>query len=130
MRIGMKTERSTRELGRFLVGGTSAVVTDFLMYRLLLACSVEVGLAKLLGFILGSVTGFLINKYWTFESKGALPREILKYALLYACSCALNVSVNQATLAGGASIWLAFLFATGASTIMNFLGQKFFVFRG
>ena len=118
-----------KELGRFLIGGSSAVITDYLVYTLLLKFLVMVSAAKLIAFVSGSIVGFIINKFWTFESKGLLRYEIIKYAILYAITAYLNVFVNNLALNYFLPTWLAFLFATGASTIANFLGQKFFVFR-
>ena len=118
-----------KELGRFLIGGSSAVITDYLVYTLLLKFLVMVSAAKLIAFVSGSIVGFIINKFWTFESKGLLRYEIIKYAILYAITAYWNVFVNNLALNYFLPTWLAFLFATGASTIANFLGQKFFVFR-
>ena len=125
----MKKFTSQKELARFIVGGSSAVATDFVTYKLMVYLGSDISVAKLLSFVLGSLVGFVINKYWTFESDGRIKKGLTKYALLYSVTAGLNVSVNNVSLGAGMPTWLAFLFATGASTIANFLGQKFFVFR-
>lgn len=125
----MRTVTSKRELSHFIVGGSSAVITDYVTYRFMVAMGIEVSLAKLISFVLGSMVGFVINKYWTFESKGLVHLEMFKYAVLYAVTAGLNVSVNHFSLDVGLPTWLAFFMATGASTVANFVGQKFFVFR-
>ncbi len=118
-----------RELLRFLVGGGSAVAVDFLSYRLLLLLGLAVNPAKAVSYVLGAAVGFLINKLWTFESKRFEPLEIVRYIALYAVSAAANTLVNHLVLGWLGYGLLAFLAATGVSTVMNFLGQKFFVFR-
>lgn len=124
----MRAVTNKKELSRFIVGGCSAVLTDYLTYLLMVRAGIDVAAAKLISFMLGSLVGFVINKYWTFESDGKVQRELMKYALLYAVTAGLNVLVNQMALCQGFPTWIAFLFATGASTIANFLGQKFLVF--
>jgi len=118
-----------KELLRFLVGGGSAVVTDFIAYKLLMLAGLDRNLSKAISFILGSAVGFVINKCWTFESKGFSGREILRYVILYSCTAAINTLVNKIALMIVPVEVLGFLCATGVSTVLNFLGQKFFVFR-
>lgn len=119
---------SLGEVCKFGVGGGSAVLTDFAGY-LVLRNVTGVSAAKGISFVMGSVVGFVINKLWTFGSRRFSWREILRYILLYAVSAAVNTAVNKGVLAVSHSAGLGFLAATGVSTVMNFVGQKFFVFR-
>lgn len=119
---------NVKEILKFCVGGGSAVVVDFVVY-LFLKQHISVSVAKAISFVSGAAVGFVINKLWTFESKTFKPSEILKYILLYACSATANTLVNKGVLTLFNITVLAFLCATGVSTIMNFLGQKFFVFK-
>ncbi len=117
------------EILKFCVGGFSAVAADYLFYRLFQHIGMEIWASKALSYIIGAAIGFVINKLWTFNSKKFKTSEIIKYVILYAVSAGINAAVN------GLVIWLfdikllAFLAATGVSTVINFLGQKFFVFR-
>lgn len=111
------------------MGGGSAVLVDFLVYNLLLFLGAETWAAKTVSYISGAVVGFIINKFWTFNSPEFHGSEIVKYIILYAVSAAANALVNSAVIAWLGWKIFAFLAATGTSTIMNFLGQKFFVFR-
>ncbi|MBR4639200.1 MAG: GtrA family protein [Butyrivibrio sp.] len=122
-------EFSTKEILKFLVGGGSAVLVDYLTYRLFLHIGLNISLSKSISYVLGAAVGFVINKLWTFESKGFSKIEIVKYIILYACSALANTVVNRVILWILAIQVVAFLCATGVSTIINFLGQKFFVFR-
>jgi putative flippase GtrA len=119
----------TKELLRFLVGGGSAVVTDYILYRLLIFAGLNLSVSKAISFICGAAVGFVINKLWTFESKKFSKGEILRYVILYAVTAAINALVNKGVLILFDISILAFLCATGVSTVLNFLGQKFFVFR-
>ena len=117
-----------KEVLKFCVGGGSAVIVDLVVY-LLLKHWISVSASKALSFVAGAAVGFVINKLWTFESRSFKPLEILKYVILYTCSAIANTVVNKGVLALVDITLLAFLCATAVSTVMNFLGQKFFVFR-
>ena len=122
------SEIKLKELLRFLVGGGSAVVTDYLVYRLLLFWNCDISLSKAVSYICGAAVGFVINKLWTFESKGFSKMEVVRYIILYAFSACMNAGVNKLVLMVVGIQLLAFLCATGVSTVLNFVGQKFFVF--
>lgn len=124
----MNNKFDVKEILKFLVGGGSAVLVDALVYAVLKQY-IDISVAKAVSYILGAIVGFLINKFWTFDSKQFRISEIGKYILLYTCSALANTGVNRLVLWVIPSTVFAFLCATGTSTIMNFLGQKFFVFE-
>ena len=124
----IKCKFEIKEILKFLVGGGSAVVVDALFYAILKAY-IDFSVAKAISYILGAFVGFIINKLWTFESKKFKVAEIYKYIILYACSALVNTGVNKFVIWIIPSTVFAFLCATGTSTVMNLLGQKFLVFR-
>jgi putative flippase GtrA len=117
------------EILKFIVAGFSAVFTDSLVYFLLIRYLNE-SFSKAISFISGTIVAFIINKFWTFNKPNYSLREIFKFAVLYSSTLIVNVSVNFLVLSVLPS-WriFAFLCATGASTVLNFLGQKFWVFK-
>lgn len=117
-----------KEIFRFLIGGGSGVLTDYICYCILIEMGIFLSISKGISYILGAIVGFIINKLWTFQSKQFQISEIRKYVILYICSAIINMIINKGTLWLFSSSWFAFLCATGTSTIINFLGQKFFVF--
>ncbi len=126
----MEANRITKkELIRFLIGGGSAVFTDYITYKLFMTAGIDRNVAKGLSFICGSIVGFVINKLWTFESEGFKKDEILRYVMLYTCTACVNALINKIVLMVIAVEMAGFLCATGVSTVLNFLGQKYFVFR-
>lgn len=122
-----KTKKTVIELMKFGVGGGSAVLTDFIVY-ILLKSLIDMNIAKAISFVMGSIVGFIINKLWTFESRHFCWKEVIKYIILYAFSATVNSLVNKLTYNLFEVTIVAFLVATGVSTIINYLGQKFFVF--
>ena len=124
----LRTIKKKEVLG-FLVGGTSAVFVDYVSYLLLLYLGVERSISKATSYVLGAIVGFVINKFFAFDSRKFSTGEIYRYALLYACTAGANTLTNSMVLLICSWTLFAFIIATSVSTILNFLGQKFFVFN-
>ena len=117
------------QVSRFLITGVSAVLIDFGTYLLLINI-MGYDLAKTISFVFGSVFAFIFNKLWTFEKKFFLFSELTKFSALYSSTLILNVFVNKTILLIDSSfLILGFLIATFVSALVNFLGQKFIVFK-
>lgn len=117
-----------KEILKFLVGGGSAVVVDAVVY-VLLKQHLNIFAAKAISYITGAIVGFIINKLWTFRSRNFRISEIYKYIMLYFFSALINTLINKVVMFLFSNTVFAFLCATGTSTIINFLGQKFMVFN-
>lgn len=117
-----------KELKRFLVAGLSAVGTDLASYYLLLNF-LSHDVAKGISFLLGTIVAYIINKYWTFEKHEKSYTEILKFGVLYSVTLGVNVMTNKIVLEMTEIVFLGFLIATGVSMVLNFIGQKWWVFR-
>jgi putative flippase GtrA len=117
-----------KELKRFLVAGFSAVGTDLATYYISLNFF-NTDIAKAISFFLGTIVAFIINKYWTFEKHEKSYQEIVKFGLLYSATLGANVMTNKIVLDMFSITLVAFLIATGVSTVLNFIGQKWWVFR-
>ena len=141
-----------RQGSRFIIAGIMAVSADFGAYFLLIDLLGH-HFSKLLSFIFGSIIAFFINKLWTFRQANlsAPPattsyHEALRFATLYLSTMGINVGVNALVIGLypilafkpsmiffdfviAINLWLAFFVATATSTILNFLGMKFWVFR-
>lgn len=120
--------RTKKELKRFLIAGLSAVSTDLVTYYILLNF-LSHDISKTISFILGTVVAFFINKYWTFEKHEKSYHEIVKFGILYLFTLGANVMANRLILEYTNLVFLAFLVATGISTVLNFIGQKWWVFK-
>lgn len=119
-----------KELKRFLIAGLIVIGTDFVTYYIMLNfLYLDIDIAKTLSFILGTVVAFVINKYWTFERYEKSYKQIFQFIILYSTTLFVNVIVNRLVLDFAELLFLAFLIATGASTIINFVGQKWWVFK-
>ena len=117
-----------KELLRFLLAGFGAVGTDLLIYYMLLNFLTP-NISKGISFICGTFVAYFINKYWTFEKKGKSYREIIKFATLYSITLGLNILTNELVMNSIKIVLIAFIIATAVSTVVNFIGQKWWVFR-
>ncbi len=123
-----------RELARFFIVGSLTVLIDFLSYRSLTWMTLmSVDLAKATSFLLGTSFAYFANRFWTFNLHTPASKSIWRFILLYTTTLGVNVLVNALTLQliGDitAAIFIAFICATGASTCLNFLGMKLYVFK-
>jgi putative flippase GtrA len=120
------------QLLRFLAIGVSCVLVDLAIYRLLAdRFGFHLDVAKAISYWAGVVVGFIGNKFWTFQSQQKSLREPLIYMALYCVTMLANIGCNRAVLAvlGPSTTGLAFLFATGVTTCLNYVGMRFLVFR-
>lgn len=119
----------TKQLSRFIVAGCCAVGTDLAVYFMLLQV-LSPNVSKGVSFLCGTVVAYIINKYWTFEQHQKSGSEAVLFLLLYLFTLAVNVATNKWVLTlTNQSVLLAFLVATGTSTVLNFIGQKWWVFK-
>jgi putative flippase GtrA len=117
---------------RFLVVGLGTLLLDYACYRGLLSVGVEISPAKAAGFVVGTTAAYLVNRAWTFRSRGGAA-AVASFVVLYAVTLALNVAVNAGlvgALEGTAyRIEAAFLAAQAVTSLANFLGLRYVVFR-
>lgn len=125
------------QLARYLVAGCAAVGTDLLSYALLLHIMWP-SFAKAASFVCATTVSYLLNKYWTFKETAHSWSQVTKFATLYGASLCGNVIVNKVVLdsipmflpfVARYTFQLAWLMATAFSTIGNYIGQKYWVFR-
>ena len=124
------------QIGRFAFTGGGSVAIDLVVYLALFPLLGSVA-AKAISYICGVSFGFVGNKFWTFRSSQAVAAEVPSYVAVYAVTLAVNLMINAAAIAvlsyaaipTRATQILAFLLATGVTTVANFLGLKFITFR-
>ncbi len=88
-------------------------------------------------YIAGAILSFFLNRKFTFESKEKVPNAVIKFAvcilLCYIVAYSLAQPVVSLVLGKTAisAIWqerIAKVFGMGLYTVINYLGQRFFVF--
>lgn len=116
------------EIGKFFIAGLVVVAVDALAYYFLLFL-LPPSFSKLIAFIFGTITAYLLNKFWTFKKIGYSRAEIVRFVFLYTLAMIINVGINSLVLSIFNSLVFAYFLATATSASFNFVGQKFFVFK-
>jgi len=136
-----------KELIKFTLIGILAVLVDLTVYYLLLNVLPEnvasfasnEAISKTISFLCGMVVTYSLNKLWTWKQRDRSNKRLVKFTVLYGVSLFLNVFTNSTLLyilENNQDIYdvpfkyfIAFVGATGMSAVVNFVGQKFWVFR-
>ena len=136
-----------KQLVKFTMIGVLAVLVDLACYYLLLNVVPEKmmgfvpneSVAKTISFLCGMSVTYSLNKLWTWKKRDRSASRMAKFGVLYGFSLVMNVAVNSSllfllhhfnyVLDLPGKYLIAFVGATGFSAVMNFLGQKFWVFR-
>jgi len=142
-----------KQFGIFFIVGCSAVAIDFLVYNTVLdmicpGCVNDASfkkyflnfnsadLAKAIGFMCGSFYTYYMNKRFTWKQTNRNNRRLARFFALYSVSFVMNILANKWALTWHQDLVpiikvkdAAFLFATGVSVVINFLGQKLWVFN-
>lgn len=135
------------QLLKFIFVGAIAAIADLSFYYLFLQILPEYfwslfsneSIAKALSFVIGTTVTYYLNKFWTWKRKDRSTKRFAKFLVLYAITLLMNVSVNSlllylfhqySTFYNLPNKYLfAFIGAAGASACVNFIGQKFWVFK-
>ena len=113
---------------RFIIVGSLAVLCDFVVY-ILTYKYIGVDISKIISFLSGSIVAYYLNKYWTFDRNKRSFSEKFRFAFLYICTLLINIITNHLILDYSNHISIGFIVATGVSTVLNFIGQKWWVFK-
>ena len=86
--------------------------------------------ANMLGYAIGFVWSYGLNRLWTFQDSGAMGRSFSRFALVCAVAYLANLLVlfTARRLMGDAS-FLPHVFGSVAYTALGYLGSRFFAFK-
>jgi putative flippase GtrA len=86
--------------------------------------------AYAIGFIVGTLFGFVFNKLWTFESEREVHKEIWVYFLVYLVSLGVGALLLKFLVNNiGLEPVIANVPVLVVTTIINFFGTKILAFR-
>ena len=122
------------ELKKFLAVGMIAVSLDWGIYLALVNfLGLGAVLSKSLSYIIGTMFAFVANGRLVFQSDLA-PVNFLKHLLLYTFSLLANTLLfayweSKFSFKSTIILGAALLTSTFVSTVINFLGMRFWVFK-
>ena len=118
------------EIYKFIIIGIIAVSIDAFVYYLLGNFEFfSYPISKKISFICGAAFAFFFNRSYVFQIKHKNISQILGFSILYLISFLCNAFSHDFVLNKLAIPTVAFIFATAVSTIINYLGQKFIIFK-
>lgn len=134
----MKISRGdAEEAGRFIVVGViNTLVGSGIMFLLYNLAHADYWVSSAANYIVGSICSFFLNKFFTFRKKKYSASETVRFVV--------NILICYLVAYGGArplarlvlssvSVTIqenvAMLVGMGCFTVLNFIGQKLFVFR-
>jgi len=122
-----------------LVGVVNTIVGLSAMYLFLHVFSCSYWTSTFIGNVIGAAVSYVLNRTFTFQSKGAVGSSMLRFAavilICYYFSYTLGEKISLAAFSELTFLPkkyiadTAILFGTGFYTISNYLGQRFFVFH-
>jgi putative flippase GtrA len=116
---------------KFGIVGVSNTLLAFAIYTVLLKVfGVWYLAASAIGFVVGAVNGFLLNRRWTFAGHVGDSLTPVRWGVVQGCGLALNEGLLY-LFVDGASIekLLSQAFATAIVTVITFLVNRAWTFR-
>lgn len=118
------------EVNRFIVVGGLATALDFIFYYLFSELNLlNLTNSKRLSFFIAANLAFILNKNYVFKSPDKRVKKYIKYIILISISFILNSITHDLVFYICKLKIIAFIIAAVISTVTNFLGQKYFVFK-
>ena len=128
--MGKIDKKNFLEAYRFLLVGLCSVSIDFLFYYIFIYFDFfDPNNSKRISFILGAIFAFFANRSYVFRVSEKKNSQFVYFIILYFTSFVLNSLVHDYTYFLTKITLLSFLFATAVSTVTNYIGQKFIIFK-
>ena len=122
-------------LAQFLVVGFSGMIVNLLVLTLLLRLTITVKAAVAVAIVVSMISNFVFNRRFTFSYAKNGPPWRQFFGFMAACSA--GAVVNYATTLGVMAWWahlslpqVAAVIGIAAGTALNFLSNRYLVFRG
>jgi putative flippase GtrA len=118
-----------RQLIRFGVVGCANTLLSWCSYALLQRLGVDYLVASALGWTLGAFNSYLLNRRWTFRSRGRCAPELVRFGVVQCVGLALDIALLGALIRdAGIDHLLAQMLVYPATMIATFLLSRHWAF--
>ena len=121
-----------RKVFRFVLVGVSAVAIDFTIYIWLVEVGTPTYFSRGISYFTTLLYAYFANTYYAFRVNYVSWNIFSKYCLLYVSVLFFNVLLNEKLLLIFGkeyySLVIIYVFVTGVSAVINFIGLKQYVF--
>jgi putative flippase GtrA len=119
-----------KELPRFLfVGVINTVVGLSAIFFAKLVLSMGDVAANALGYAIGLLVSFLLNRRWTFQHTGSVTRSLPLFLLVQGVAYSANLICVLSLIHFGIDGYFAQVCGIPPYTALSFLGSRYFAFR-
>lgn len=116
-------------ISKFLITGGSVTLIDYILYMLLSNIIFFTG-AKAISMLTASLFSYFLNKIWTFKNtEKSTFKYFFKYYIAFILNIGTNLSINHIVFLKTGQKTIAFIIATFIAMCVNYLLQRFFVFK-
>lgn len=113
-----------------IVGVLSTLVNYAIFYILHMFFSLDYIFASAIGYIIGVITGFMINKAWTFSNHSESGKYLFKYFAIYVFSLIVSLAFLKIAVEEYKMLAIvANMLSIVVTTAINFMGTKLLVFK-
>jgi putative flippase GtrA len=118
-------------LVRFLIVGVANTLVGIgTMYAAMYFLGFDIVYANILGYAIGTIQSFLLNKSWTFGSSDRAVSSFIRFLLVLAVAYGANlVTVVVANAVFEVNPYVAQALGIFPYTSIGFLGSRYFAFR-
>ncbi len=118
------------EAYRYILVGICSVAIDFIFYYIFINLNIfDPNNSKRLSFIIGALFAFFANRNYVFQVREKKISQFFYFCVLYLISFILNSVIHDLVYFLLNNTFVSFLSATAASTLTNYVGQKFIIYR-
>lgn len=112
------------------VGVLNTCVGLGIIYLCLYAFHLQDAVANLIGYAVGVVFSFTLNKYWTFSSSGAAAAQFVRFLTVIGIAYVTNLATVMVLIERyGANHYVAQALGAAPYTAIGYLGSRYFAFR-
>lgn len=116
---------------RFVTVGVSNTLISLAAYAALVRLGIPYLAASALAFALGALNSYVLNRRWTFRSRGRCAPELARFACVQAVGLGANLVLLAAFVAGaGAPRLLGQLLAFPLASVVTFALSRQWAFSG